>query len=105
MKITPGHDFNDFEVGRRAGIAAGDMLNMLDADAAVAQVADDLIPAEFIGLDRFDARKAVVERLKADGFLVPHITEKDGEETHHDAEPRVSRPRLVIAAAWSSSPG
>ncbi|MDT8280630.1 MAG: valine--tRNA ligase, partial [Erythrobacter sp.] len=89
VKITPGHDFNDFEVGRRAGIAAGEMLNMLDADAAVAQVSDGLIPAEFVGLDRFDARKAVVERLKAEGFLVPHVAEKDGEQTEQDAEPRV----------------
>lgn len=90
VKITPGHDFNDFEVGRRAGIAAGEMLNMLDADAAVCQTADGLIPAEFIGLDRFDARKRVVERLKAEGFLVPHITtDKDGEAQEHDAEPRV----------------
>jgi len=90
VKITPGHDFNDFEVGRRAGIAAGEMLNMLDADAAVCQTADGLIPAEFIGLDRFEARKRVVERLKAEGFLVPHLTtDKDGETQEHDAEPRV----------------
>jgi hypothetical protein len=33
VKITPGHDFNDFEVGKRAGFKAGDMLNMLDAEA------------------------------------------------------------------------
>jgi valyl-tRNA synthetase len=92
VKITPGHDFNDFEVGRRAGIAAGEMLNMLDADAAVCQVNDPVapIPDEFLGLDRFDARKAVVERLKADGYLVPHVTKsKDGEDIEHDAEPRV----------------
>ncbi|PKP66147.1 MAG: valine--tRNA ligase [Alphaproteobacteria bacterium HGW-Alphaproteobacteria-7] len=89
VKITPGHDFNDFEVGKRAGFAAGAMLNMLDAEAAVCQVADGLIPAEFVGLDRFDARKAVVQRLKTDGFLVPHVTEKDGERVEHDAEPRV----------------
>ncbi|TAD80628.1 MAG: valine--tRNA ligase, partial [Sphingomonadales bacterium] len=89
VKITPGHDFNDFEVGRRAGMAAGEMLNMLDADAAVIQTADGLIPAEFVGLDRFDARKAVVERMKADRFLVPHVVEKDGERIEHDAEPRV----------------
>jgi len=89
VKITPGHDFNDFEVGKRAGIAANKMLNMLDADANVVQVADGLIPAEFIGLERFDARKAVVERLKAEGSLVPHITKnKEGEEVEHDAEPR-----------------
>ena len=85
VKITPGHDFNDFEVGRRAGIEARDMLNMLDAKAAICQTADGLVPAELIGLDRFAARAAVVERLKAEGFLIPHI-DKDGAE--HDAEPR-----------------
>jgi valyl-tRNA synthetase len=85
VKITPGHDFNDFEVGKRAGFKPGEMLNMLDAKAAVAQTSDGLIPAELIGLDRSVARKAVVERLKAEGFLVPH-TDKDG--TEHDAEPR-----------------
>ncbi len=89
VKITPGHDFNDFEVGRRAGIAAADMLNMFDAEARVVQTADGLIPAEFIGVDRFDARKLVVERMKALGRLVPHVvTAKDGEVTEHDAEPR-----------------
>ncbi|ANU08633.1 valine--tRNA ligase [Paraurantiacibacter namhicola] len=89
VKITPGHDFNDFDVGKRAGIAAGDMLNMFDADAAVVQVADGLIPAEFVGLDRFAARDLVVERMKQDGFLVPHVTkDKDGEEVEADFEPR-----------------
>jgi valyl-tRNA synthetase len=85
VKITPGHDFNDFEVGKRAGFAAGDMLNMLAADAAVVQTADGLVPDEFIGLDRFEARTAVVARMKDAGFLVPW-TDKDGAE--HDAEPR-----------------
>jgi valyl-tRNA synthetase len=46
VKITPGHDFNDFEVGKRAGIKPADMLNMFDADAKVVQTADGLIPAE-----------------------------------------------------------
>ncbi len=85
VKITPGHDFNDFEVGRRAGIEARDMLNMLDAKAMICQTSDGLIPAELIGLDRFDARDKVVARLKDEGFLVPW-TDKDGNE--HDAEPR-----------------
>ena len=44
VKITPGHDFNDFEVGRRVGIEARDMLNMLDAKACIVQTADGLIP-------------------------------------------------------------
>ncbi len=91
VKITPGHDFNDFDVGRRAGIAAADMLNMLDGDANVCQTQDGLVPAEYIGLHRFrrdgvdGAREAIVARLKVDGFLIPHV-DKDGEE--HDAEPR-----------------
>ncbi len=85
VKITPGHDFNDFEVARRAGIAAADMLNMFDADACVTQTADGLVPEELLGLDRYAARERVVALLKAQGFLVPHI-DKDGAE--HDAEPR-----------------
>ncbi|WP_423142036.1 valine--tRNA ligase [Parablastomonas sp. CN1-191] len=89
VKITPGHDFNDFEVGRRAGFKAGEMLNMFDAEAKVVQTADGLVPAEFAGMDRFEARQAVVARMKADGFLVPHtVTDKNGDVTEHDAEPR-----------------
>ncbi|MCK0129126.1 valine--tRNA ligase [Erythrobacter sp. F6033] len=95
VKITPGHDFNDFEVGKRAGFAAGEMLNMLDGDANVCQTADGLVPEAFLGLHRFKkdgkdgAREAVVARLKADGYLIPHIAKtKKGEEVEHDAEPR-----------------
>uniref|UniRef100_UPI00048F958F valine--tRNA ligase n=1 Tax=Citromicrobium sp. JLT1363 TaxID=517722 RepID=UPI00048F958F len=95
VKITPGHDFNDFEVGKRAGIAPADMLNMLDAEANVCQTADGLVPEEFLGLHRFrrdelnGAREAVVARMKADGLLIPHVAKtKKGEEIEHDAEPR-----------------
>jgi valyl-tRNA synthetase len=70
VKITPGHDFNDFEVGKRAGFAPGDMLNMLDAQGYVVQTQDSLVPAELLGLERFEARKRVVEMLEADGTLV-----------------------------------
>src|SRR5436190_13136399 len=69
VKITPGHDFNDFEVGKRAGIAPSDMLNMFDADAKVTQTADGLVPAELLGLDRFEARKRVVAMIEAEGCL------------------------------------
>ena len=89
VKITPGHDFNDFEVGKRAGIKPGEMLNMFDAEARVVQTVDELIPADLVGMDRFDARAAVVERMKALGRLVPHIVKSaDGEESELDAEPR-----------------
>ncbi|WP_344706343.1 valine--tRNA ligase [Sphingomonas swuensis] len=70
VKVTPGHDFNDFEVGKRAGIRPADMLNMLDASAHICQTADGLIPEEMLGLERFEARRRVVERLEADGVLV-----------------------------------
>jgi len=69
VKITPGHDFNDFEVGKRAGIAPADMLNMLDAEARVCQTADGLIPEELLGLDRFEARDRVVGMLEQQGLL------------------------------------
>ncbi len=89
VKITPGHDFNDFEVGKRAGIKAGDMLNMFDAEAKVVQTSDGLVPEEYIGMDRFDARKLVVEQMKEAGFLIPHVTkDKEGNLVEHDFEPR-----------------
>jgi len=69
VKITPGHDFNDFEVGKRAGFKAADMLNMLSADAKVVQTQDGLVPEELLGLDRFEARKRVVELLEGEGAL------------------------------------
>ncbi|MBY8827617.1 valine--tRNA ligase [Hephaestia mangrovi] len=70
VKITPGHDFNDFEVGKRAGFKPAEMLNMLDAKAQVTQTADGLIPADLIGLDRFEARDRVVKLLDEAGALV-----------------------------------
>ncbi|MEP2736979.1 MAG: valine--tRNA ligase [Erythrobacter sp.] len=95
VKITPGHDFNDFEVGKRAGMLAGDMLNMLDGEGNVCQTSDALVPDEFIGLHRFKrdkidgARELVIERLKEAELLIPHITKtKKGEELELDAEPR-----------------
>jgi valyl-tRNA synthetase len=69
VKITPGHDFNDFEVGKRAGFPAADMLNMLSADGRIVQTADGLIRVELLGLDRFEARSRVVEMLEAEGLL------------------------------------
>ena len=95
VKITPGHDFNDFEVGKRAGFRASDMLNMFDADANVIQTADGLIPERFLGLHRFKrdgvdgARELVVAEMKALGMLVPYISKaKDGDVVEADAEPR-----------------
>ncbi len=76
VKITPGHDFNDFEVGVRAGFKPAEMLNMLDAEARVVQTSDGLIPEELIGLDRFEARNAVVAALDAAG-LIDQVEDRD----------------------------
>jgi len=68
VKITPGHDFNDFEVGRRHKLEA---LNIFTADAHL----NDTVPDSYRGMDRFAARKQIVADLEAAGLLVkidPH---------------------------------
>ncbi|QQR40830.1 valine--tRNA ligase [Devosia rhizoryzae] len=60
VKITPAHDFNDFEVGARAGV---EPINVFTTRGAI--VSDDFVPAKYRGMDRFDARKAIVADLTA----------------------------------------
>jgi valyl-tRNA synthetase len=69
VKITPAHDFNDFEVGKRAGHTPLNILTSVAAivDGAEADAAG--IPEAYRGLDRFDARKKVVEDFEAAGLL------------------------------------
>ncbi|MBI1401004.1 valine--tRNA ligase [Hyphomonas sp.] len=69
VKITPAHDFNDFEVGKRAGHKPLNILNAVAAivDGAEADAAE--IPEALRGLDRFEARKKVVEAFEAAGLL------------------------------------
>ena len=62
VKITPAHDFNDFEIGKRHNL---DLLNILNEDGSL----NENCPKEFQGLDRFEARKKVVHLLKEKGFL------------------------------------
>jgi valyl-tRNA synthetase len=79
VKITPAHDFNDYAVWQRhrahAAIAAlpdGGLINVLTADAAIRNPDDDeslVLPKDYIGLDRFDARKRIVADLDAAGLL------------------------------------
>ncbi|WP_174436142.1 valine--tRNA ligase [Azospirillum brasilense] len=63
VKITPAHDFNDFEVGRRNNLAA---MNIMDRDA---RITGDEVPEAYRGLDRYEARKKVVAELEALGLL------------------------------------
>ena len=58
VKITPAHDFNDYDIGKRHGLT---MYNILDDNAAM----NDEVPEEFRGMDRFDARKAIVAKFKS----------------------------------------
>ncbi len=108
VKITPGHDFNDFEVGKRAGIAPADMLNMLDADAAVIQTADGLIPEELIGLDRFEARKKVVAMIDAEGLLEQVeervVTTPFGDRSNAVIEPWLTDQWYVDAETLAQKP-
>jgi valyl-tRNA synthetase len=78
VKITPAHDFNDYEVGKRHQTV---LINVLSLDAKIlpqaevfdfqgqAQTAIDL-PAQYAGMDRFAARKQMVADLEAEGLLV-----------------------------------
>lgn len=60
VKITPAHDFNDFEVGARAGL---EPINVFTTRGTI--VSDEFVPAAYRGLDRFEARKAIVADLTA----------------------------------------
>ena len=62
VKITPAHDFNDFEVGKRHGLA---MVNIFDADARI----NDNAPEAYRGLDRFEARRQIVADLEGQGLI------------------------------------
>jgi valyl-tRNA synthetase len=62
VKITPAHDFNDYELGRRHGLP---MINVFTDSAAM----NELVPEPFRGLDRSAARKAVVDAMQALGLL------------------------------------
>ncbi|MGA1859574.1 valine--tRNA ligase [Azospirillum sp. 11R-A] len=58
VKITPAHDFNDFEVGKRCGL---EQINIMDRDARL----NDNVPEAYRGLDRYEARKKIVAELEA----------------------------------------
>ncbi|WGM47389.1 Valine--tRNA ligase [Brevundimonas sp. NIBR10] len=107
VKITPAHDFNDFQVGKRAGLPSINILNQFaaildwkDTPTGVDETDDQFepetpefvvgtIPAELRGLDRFVARKAIVARAEAEGWL------KEIEKTKH-VVPHGDRSGVVI---------
>jgi valyl-tRNA synthetase len=84
VKITPAHDFNDFEVGRRNKL---EMINVLDRDARI--IDDQIIPEAYRGMDRYEARNRIVADLEELG-LVEKI------EPHTHMLPHGDRSGVVI---------
>ncbi|MDC1528262.1 valine--tRNA ligase, partial [Gammaproteobacteria bacterium] len=82
VKITPAHDFNDYEVGKRHDLP---VINILTVDAAINENA----PQAYRGLDRFDARKQIVRDMESAGLL-------DKIEDHKLKVPRGDRSGVII---------
>ncbi|WP_435628269.1 valine--tRNA ligase [Candidatus Ferrigenium straubiae] len=82
VKVTPAHDFNDYAVGQRHALP---MISILTLDAKI----NDHAPAKYRGMDRFNARKAIVTDLEADGLF-------EKAEKHRLKVPRGDRTGVVI---------
>ncbi len=82
VKITPAHDFNDYEMGKRHNL---EVINILTDNASI----NDEAPETYRGLDRFDARKQIVADLEALGLL-------EKIEPHKLKVPRGDRSGVVI---------
>ena len=74
VKITPAHDPNDFEVGRRHNL---EEINILNDDATI-----NSLGGKYAGMDRYEARKAMVEDLKEQGLLVKVVPHSHSVGTH-----------------------
>ncbi len=82
VKVTPAHDFNDYAVGQRHKL---EMISILTLDAKI----NDLAPEKYRGMDRFDARKAIVADLETIGLFVK-------ADKHKLKVPRGDRTGVVI---------
>ena len=85
VKITPAHDFNDYEVGKRHHLP---LFNIFDRDAAIAAVGLG-IPDDYQGMDRFAARKKIIAQAEAEGWL-------EKIDPHNLKVPRGDRSGVVI---------
>ena len=111
VKITPAHDFNDYEVGKRHGTR---LVNVFDLEAKVLANAEVFnfkgeaqpgfaLPEKYAGLDRFAARKQMVADLQEQGFLVeikPHtLMTPKGDRTGSVIEPMLTSQWFVAMSA------
>ena len=87
VKITPAHDFNDWQIGQRHKLVA---ISVLTLDAKM----NDLCPTEYQGLDRYVARQQLLDALQAKGLLIsakPHkLMIPRGDRTHAVIEPMLT---------------
>jgi valyl-tRNA synthetase len=91
VKITPGHDFNDFEVGKRHNLP---LINILNRDGTL----NDAVPQAYRGKDRFDARKEIVADLE-----VLELIEKIEPITHsvpHDEKLKTTVLEPYLTEQW-----
>ncbi|EMS5396555.1 valine--tRNA ligase [Neisseria gonorrhoeae] len=111
VKITPAHDFNDYEVGKRHDTR---LINVFDLEAKVLANAEVFnfkgeaqpgfsLPEKYAGLDRFAARKQMVADLQEQGFLVeikPHtLMTPKGDRTGSVIEPMLTSQWFVAMSA------
>lgn len=82
VKITPAHDFNDYEIGKRHQL---EMINILTDNASI----NDNAPVAYLRMDRFEARKQIVTDIEKLGFL-------EKIETHKLKVPRGDRSGVII---------
>ena len=82
VKITPAHDFNDFEVGKRNNL---EMLSIMDIEGKL----NDSVSKDWQNLDRFDAREKLLNILKDEGYLVK-------EEEYNNSTPFGDRSNVII---------
>ena len=101
VKVTPAHDFNDYDVWMRhkqesaiQALPHGGLINIFTPNATIRANEDDekgLIPEQYIGLDRFDARKQMIADLDAQGLLEKIVDHKlmvpRGDRTQSVIEP------------------
>ncbi len=101
VKITPAHDFNDYLVGKRNNLK---IINILEKDGRINKNG----VKEFIGLDRFEARKKLVNKLKEEGHLVKIEQIKNtvpfGDRSNSIIEPLLTEQWFVNAKFLSKKP-
>ncbi len=101
VKITPAHDFNDYDVGKRNNLK---IINIFEKDGKINENGIQ----EFIGLDRFEARKLIIKKLKENGNLVKIETIKNkvpyGDRSNSVIEPLLTEQWFVNAKKLSKKP-